>query len=123
MEIVIHNLSNILAYIDDLLNHTKDHGKHLEVLDELFTRLRKHGLKINLPKSFRRNRSQLPRIQTHPRRNQAGGGQTQSRGGREAAERHYRSQSLSRIVQFLQGTCQKLCQDGGPAQPVDHQHM
>ena len=52
MEIVIHNLSNILAYIDDLLVHTKDHGKHLEILDELFTRLRKHGLKINLPKSF-----------------------------------------------------------------------
>jgi hypothetical protein len=52
MEIVIHNLSNILAYIDDLLVHTKDHGKHLEILDELFTRLRKHGLKINLLKSF-----------------------------------------------------------------------
>jgi hypothetical protein len=52
MEIVIHNLSNILAYIDNLLVHTKDHGKHLEVLDELFTRLRKHGLKINLSKSF-----------------------------------------------------------------------
>jgi hypothetical protein len=52
MEIVIHNLSNILAYIDNLLVHTKDHGKHLEILDELFTRLRKHGLKINLPKSF-----------------------------------------------------------------------
>jgi hypothetical protein len=33
MEIVIHNLSNILAYIDNLLVHTKDHGKHLEVLD------------------------------------------------------------------------------------------
>jgi hypothetical protein len=52
MEIVIHNLSNILAYIDDFLSHTKDHGKHFEVLDELFTRLRKHGLKINQPKSF-----------------------------------------------------------------------
>jgi hypothetical protein len=50
MEIVIHNLSNILAYIDNLLVHTKDHGKHLKVLDELFTRLRKHGLKM--PKSF-----------------------------------------------------------------------
>jgi hypothetical protein len=43
MEIVIHNLSNILAYIEDLLVHTKDHCKHLEILDELFTRLRKHG--------------------------------------------------------------------------------
>jgi hypothetical protein len=50
MEIVIHNLSNILAYIDGLLVQTKDHGKHLEILDELFTRFRKHGLKINLLK-------------------------------------------------------------------------
>jgi hypothetical protein len=49
MEIVVHNLSNIFADIDDLLVHTKDHGKHLEILDELFTRLRKLGLKINLP--------------------------------------------------------------------------
>ena len=52
MEIVIHNLKNVLAYIDDLLVHTKDHKQHLEILEELFTRLRKHGLKINLPKSF-----------------------------------------------------------------------
>ena len=52
MEIVIHNLTNILAYIDDLLVHTKDHNKHLEILEQLFIRLRKHGLKINLPKSF-----------------------------------------------------------------------
>jgi hypothetical protein len=52
MEIVIHNLSNILTYIDNLLVHTKDHGKHLEILDELFTGYRKHGLKINLSKSF-----------------------------------------------------------------------
>jgi len=44
MEILIHILSNILAYIDDLLVHTKDYGKHLEILDELFTRSRKHGL-------------------------------------------------------------------------------
>jgi hypothetical protein len=52
MEIIIYNLSNILAYIDNLLVHTKGHGKHWEILNELFTRLRKHGLKINLPKSF-----------------------------------------------------------------------
>jgi hypothetical protein len=48
MEIVINNLTNILAHIDDLLVY----GKHLEILDYLFTRLRKHRLKINLPKSF-----------------------------------------------------------------------
>ena len=52
MEIVIHNLKNVLAYIDDLLLHTKDHKQHLEILKQLFARLRKHGLKINLPKSF-----------------------------------------------------------------------
>jgi hypothetical protein len=52
MEIVIHNLTNILAYINDLLVHTKDHNKHLEILEQLFIRLRKHGLKINLQKSF-----------------------------------------------------------------------
>ncbi|MGV0994312.1 MAG: reverse transcriptase domain-containing protein, partial [Mycobacterium sp.] len=52
MEIVIKNLTNVLAYIDDLLVHTKDHEKHLEILDKLFTRLRQSGLKINLPKSF-----------------------------------------------------------------------
>ncbi len=47
MEIVIYNLSNSLTYIDDLLVNTKDHGKHIEILDDLFTRLRKHRLKIN----------------------------------------------------------------------------
>ena len=52
MEIVILNLKNVLAYIDDLLVHTKDHNTHLQILEELFIRLRKHGLKINLPKSF-----------------------------------------------------------------------
>jgi hypothetical protein len=39
IEIVIHNLTNILAYIDDLLVHTKDHNKHLEILEQLFIRL------------------------------------------------------------------------------------
>ncbi len=52
MEIFIHNLTNILAYINNLLVHTKDHNKHLEILEQLFVRLRKHWLKINLPKSF-----------------------------------------------------------------------
>jgi hypothetical protein len=35
MEIVIHNLKNVIAYIDGLLVHTKDHNQHLEILDEL----------------------------------------------------------------------------------------
>ena len=32
--------------------HTKTHEQHLEILEKLFDRLRQHGLKINLPKSF-----------------------------------------------------------------------
>jgi hypothetical protein len=32
MEIVIHNLTNILAYIDNLWVHTKDQNKHQDIL-------------------------------------------------------------------------------------------
>jgi hypothetical protein len=52
LEIVIHQLTNILAHIDDLLVHTKDHKHQLKILNQLFIRLRQHGLKINLPKSM-----------------------------------------------------------------------
>jgi hypothetical protein len=52
MEVVIHQLKNVLAHIDDLLVHTKDHEQQLKILDQLFIRLRKHGLMINLPKSM-----------------------------------------------------------------------
>ena len=51
MELVIHNLKNVIAYIDDLLIHTKNHEDHLERLDQLFTRLKQHNLKINIQKS------------------------------------------------------------------------
>ncbi len=52
MEIVIHNLTNFLAYINNLLVHNKDPNKHLEILEQLFIWLRKHGFKINFPKCF-----------------------------------------------------------------------
>ena len=52
MEIVIYNLKNVLAYIDNLLLHAKTHEQHLEILEQLFDRLRQHGLKMNLLKSF-----------------------------------------------------------------------
>ena len=52
MEIVIHNLKNVIAYIDDLLVHTRTHEEQLDSLDQLFVRLNKNGLKINLKKSF-----------------------------------------------------------------------
>ena len=46
MKIVIYNMKNVLAYIDDLLLHTKTHEEHLKILEVLFDRLRQHGLKI-----------------------------------------------------------------------------
>ncbi len=33
MEIVIHQLKKVLAHIDDLLVHTKDHEQQLKILD------------------------------------------------------------------------------------------
>ncbi len=52
IEIVIHQLKNVLTNIDDLLVHTKDHEHQLKILDQLFIWLKKHGLMINLPKSM-----------------------------------------------------------------------
>jgi hypothetical protein len=40
MEIIIHQLKNVLAHIDDLLVHTKDHEQQLKILDKLFIQLR-----------------------------------------------------------------------------------
>jgi hypothetical protein len=39
---------NVLIYIDDLLVHTDTHGKHLQVLEQVLTKLQNNHLKINL---------------------------------------------------------------------------
>ena len=51
LEIVIQKLTNLLAYIDDLLVYTKYREQQLKILNQLFLRLQQHELKINLPKS------------------------------------------------------------------------
>jgi hypothetical protein len=50
MEGVLHDIQNMLNYIDDLLVHTDTHKKLLEVLDQFLARLHKNHLKINLEK-------------------------------------------------------------------------
>ena len=40
-----------LTYIDDVLCHAKSHEEHLQVLENVFLRLRKYGLKLNVAKS------------------------------------------------------------------------
>jgi hypothetical protein len=47
MEGVLHDIPNVLVYIDDL---TGTHEKHLQVLDQVLARLHKNHLKINLEK-------------------------------------------------------------------------
>ena len=50
MEGVLRDIPNVLVYIDDLLVHTDNHDKHLQVLDQVLARLHKNHLKINLEK-------------------------------------------------------------------------
>ncbi len=45
-------IQNVLIYIDDTLVHTDTHEKHLQVLEQVFTKLQKNHLKINLYKCF-----------------------------------------------------------------------
>jgi transposase InsO family protein len=50
VETVVKGINNIIVYIDDLLLHSKSHVEHREQLQEVFRRLRAHGLKANLKK-------------------------------------------------------------------------
>jgi hypothetical protein len=50
VEAAMHGMSNVIVYIDDLLLHTSTHAHHRQQLQQLFDRLRKSGLKVNLKK-------------------------------------------------------------------------
>ena len=50
IEIVTRGLDNVVTYIDDILCFSADHRTHLDHLRPLLSRLRQHGLKINLAK-------------------------------------------------------------------------
>jgi hypothetical protein len=52
MEVGMLGIPNVLVYSDDLLIHSKTHEEYLEILDIVFSRLRAHNWKINLPKMF-----------------------------------------------------------------------
>ena len=47
------NLDTVRVYIDELLHVTKGSWtEHISILEEMFTRLQKAGLKVNASKSF-----------------------------------------------------------------------
>jgi hypothetical protein len=56
MEGVLRNISNVIVYIVNLLVHSDTHKKHLEVLEQILTRLHKNHLKINFEKCIFRNK-------------------------------------------------------------------
>jgi hypothetical protein len=50
METVVHNISNVIVYINNLLVHSASHEEHLATLGEVLLRLVQHNIKINLQK-------------------------------------------------------------------------
>ena len=50
VELAMQNLENVIVYIDDLIVHSHTHESHRQTLQQLFDRLRKTGLKVNLKK-------------------------------------------------------------------------
>ena len=50
VELTTTGLNNIVVYIDDILCHTSSHADHRARLQQLFDRLRKANLKVNLKK-------------------------------------------------------------------------
>lgn len=50
MQNVISGLPNVEAYLDDVLVHTANASENIKLLEELFNRIRKYGLKLNLGK-------------------------------------------------------------------------
>ena len=48
---VFHGLRHVFVYIDDVIIYTDTYDQHLEILDQVFSRLSHFGLVINLQKS------------------------------------------------------------------------
>ena len=44
MDTILQGLCRVMCYIDDILINTRDERSHLDVLEEVLTRLEKHGL-------------------------------------------------------------------------------
>ena len=50
VELAMLGLNSVIVYIDDLILHSSDHESHRKGLQQMFDRLRKTGLKVNLKK-------------------------------------------------------------------------
>ena len=52
MEMILDKIKSVIVYIDDVLIHSKTHDQMLDSLEQVFQRLQKYGIKINLDKCF-----------------------------------------------------------------------
>ena len=48
MDIVLQGIPGVTCYIDDILVSSADEESHLRILEEVFSRLEKHGFKLKL---------------------------------------------------------------------------
>ena len=51
IDIVFRGLAGVNSYFDDVMCHAKTHEEQLQALEQVFLRLRKYNLKLNLGKS------------------------------------------------------------------------
>ena len=51
IDIVLHGIKNVIAYIDDILIYTDNEKDHIDTLAQVFIAMEKYGLKINKAKS------------------------------------------------------------------------
>ena len=56
-ERLLDGISNIAVYVDDIIVFTEEIPQHLRILDEIFSRFREKGVRINKEKSAFLNRS------------------------------------------------------------------
>ena len=47
----MHDLKNVIGYIDDMLSHAKSHESQILLLEKVFECLRRYNLKLNIAKS------------------------------------------------------------------------
>jgi len=52
MKVVLHNISNVILYIDEIVIHTKTYDDHLQVLEKVLQHLQHNNLKIRVDKCF-----------------------------------------------------------------------
>ena len=57
MDTILQSLPNVICYIDDKLVSGEDEASHFELLEEVFKRLEKHGIRLKQEKfSFLRHK-------------------------------------------------------------------